>query len=176
MALLPQFTMLKSNNGFITMKLKFLIGLFALSTLVSCINYEDVQFNEVKKIEVKNTGAQNVLIDVAVDVDNDARTFVIKEAIIEAVKGDKVYASVSLMEKVKVLKGENENIVLPLRLNLNGGLFGAAAFVMNANGMKYNVLVKVKTSIITRKFEFKGLTSDEVERVIGMDINELIKR
>ncbi|MEG1635034.1 MAG: hypothetical protein RR277_05820 [Rikenellaceae bacterium] len=154
----------------------FFIGLFALLTMVSCVDYNDIQFKEVKNIQIKNTGVENVLLDVTVDVENNARTFSLKEMSIEAVNGDKVYASVSLSDAVKVRKGENNDLLLPIRVKINGGFFGAAAIVLNAKRLKYNVSVKVKSCIISKRYKFDNLTASEVERVTGMNINNLLKR
>lgn len=158
------------------MKLKLLICLFAVCTFTSCINYNDVQFKEVKNIEVRNSGSQNMLIDVAVDVENKARGFIIKEASVEAVKGDNILAAISITDKVKIKKGDNNDLIIPVRVNIRGGLLGAAAFALSVNSLRYNVSVELKSFIITKNYQYKNLTAEQVEKIIGIDIKNLIKR
>ncbi|MFI3321538.1 MAG: hypothetical protein R3Y50_03335 [Rikenellaceae bacterium] len=154
---------------------KFLIVVLCAISLSSCIEPEKIHVKKFAGIEKAATGSENLKMNLKFVVDNGTSAFKLSDTKIDAVINGDVAIRLWVDDKVKVKRGTNE-VVLPLRMKISGGLLGALSIIKNVDKMKFNVSTKASSFILSKNYIYNDLSAKELKNIVGYDIVELFKK
>lgn len=157
-------------------KILYIIVTVSMLMLSSCINADDIAFNDLQSFTPKGIGSENMAAHLVVNMSNDGRAVKLKRAEIVAYLDGAVIARCWVDDVVKLKRGEHD-VLFPLKVKLQnkGGVLGLLSIYKRVDDLLFDINIKGGTSFINKKIGYTQITLNQLERVIGYDLRSFIK-
>ncbi len=144
--------------------MKILYSLVILLSLCSCVSNDDIVVDNVNEIKMGAFSLKNMMIYADLDVVNTAPLAAKLRDVEIVIYNDKDrLASLTLTEDVKIHKGVNENVILPVRIEIKGGLlsFGMLNNI-DPNSLTVDIYAKFTAPLYRKRINIKGVSLSEL--------------
>ena len=155
--------------------------LFPLALLaVSCIHIDDLSYDGVESVQVRSVGASNSAVDVFVNASNASGTAVkVVRAELTLDRGDRTLLRASVDEKVKLPRKFEGTVRIPVKVRIEGGMFGAlgmlGSLAQGTRGTTVSGIVVVHAGLARKKLEVKNMDTDRFLRQFGVNLSDIVK-
>lgn len=131
--------------------------------LCSCVERDDFQLRDVSEVKIKATTMRSILISTDIDIYSDAPTAAsIKKLEVTLYYNGKYFAKLSLTDKVKVKRGLNKSLPLPIRIEFNN-MFGPLKISkLNQEGITLDVEALFTAPLYRKTIELEEVAITEL--------------
>ncbi len=153
---------------------RVLYSLIIFASLCSCVSNDDIVIKNVNKVKIGSSSFKNIVVYIDLDVENNAPLKAkLREAEVVIYNGNNQLAAISLMEEVTIPKGLNENVVLPMRIEINGGLLTMALMKIEPENLTVDIYAKFTAPLYRKRIRMKNISLSELSE--NSDAEKLIE-
>ncbi|HJB84753.1 MAG TPA: hypothetical protein IAA13_04515 [Candidatus Alistipes merdigallinarum] len=154
--------------------------LLSVFLFASCVRISDLSYDGIESVEVVSVGMNQSAVDLFVRASNVSGTnLTVVKAELTLDRDGVRLAQVEVGEKVKLPKRFEGTVRVPVKIRIEGGLFGMAsiASVLSNRGVGTTVSgeVVVKAGLAKKRFKIENMDTGRFLRQFGIDTEEIIK-